>query len=236
MSIKCIIFDLGNTLVDSTGAIKNIDEEYNLPIWKGFGFTGNMEEFKEAKRKTDRELEVIASQKKTPRDLWAMKLAENLGIKISKQQAEEDFKGFENYFRENVKLIPGAREILDFLKERGYNLALISNGWTDLANQIIDEVKIREYFDLILISEDVGYRKCELKPFYILLEKLKLKPDECIMVRDRLDEDACARKLGIKVVWFEFDENYVHPKPTEKFDFKIKKLEELEDLLSKIDK
>ena len=55
----------------------------------------------------------------------------------------------------------------------------------------------------VVFSFEVGYRKPEKEIFMIALEKLKLKPEECIFIDDREKFLQTPRELGFKVILFK---------------------------------
>jgi FMN phosphatase YigB (HAD superfamily) len=60
---------------------------------------------------------------------------------------------------------------------------------------------LRKYFDVIVISEELGYEKSKLIPFIYALKKLRAKPTEVLMIGDDEYEDIIpAKKLGILTI------------------------------------
>jgi len=157
-----------------------------------------------------------------------------LGKEIDDKTAEEKDWMVWNYIIERTELMPNAIEILDYLKSKRMKTAIISNGNDDRANAIIDRFGLRKYFDLVVISENVGGEKSTTIPFKVALEKLNLNPKEAIMVGDRIDEDVLgAKRIGIKAVKFNWgpwkDTNYEKEKIEP--DFVIDDLIQLKDIL-----
>ena len=60
-------------------------------------------------------------------------------------------------------------------------------------------------FDMYTTYEDVGYCKPNPDYFRFLLDKLNLRPEECIMVGNDAEEDTAAEHLGMKVFLVETD-------------------------------
>jgi HAD superfamily hydrolase (TIGR01549 family) len=128
-----------------------------------------------------------------------------LGKNISQKIAKEKDMIFWEFVMKKVKLVPNAKEILTYIKNKGMSIVLISNGEVYGVNQILNKLNIRKYLDLIVISEEVGSEKCTSIPIQFALTKLGLKPNEVIMIGDRIDQDILgAKKLGIKNVKFNF--------------------------------
>jgi HAD superfamily hydrolase (TIGR01662 family) len=71
-----------------------------------------------------------------------------------------------------------------------------------MVREVLTQLRIIEYFDLILISSDLGYRKPHPAMFEIALKRLQIKPAQIIFIGDQLDVDVTgAQKAGIVSVW-----------------------------------
>ena len=79
---------------------------------------------------------------------------------------------------------------LDTLQERGYRLGLISNA-RDASNveRLIDQARLRPWFNPIVISASVGVRKPNPRIFKIVLDAWNLPPELVVMVGDMLGAD-----------------------------------------------
>jgi FMN phosphatase YigB (HAD superfamily) len=88
------------------------------------------------------------------------------------------------------QLAPGAEEMLEALVQADYKLALIANYNCDRAFQrTIDYLGLRRYFDLIITSAAVEYRKPDAKIFEPVLERWDALPYEVVIVGDSLVDD-----------------------------------------------
>jgi putative hydrolase of the HAD superfamily len=105
-------------------------------------------------------------------------------------------------FLEYCHLIPGTEEMLGSLKAR-YPLGLLSNFTHPPAAQaILDGLGITPFFDVVLISGELGYRKPHALVFHLLLEKLGVEPGELLYVGDDPEPDIDgAWSMGIRPVW-----------------------------------
>lgn len=99
--------------------------------------------------------------------------------------------------------VPGLMTTLQALQRRDLCLGLLSNA-ADEANvqRLIEKVGIRDFFDPILISAAIGFRKPAPAPFLQVLEHWKHEPEQAVMVGDRLDQDILgAQRVGIHQIW-----------------------------------
>lgn len=98
------------------------------------------------------------------------------------------------------KLYPQTITILKELSKK-YKLGIIANQ-TMGTQQRINDWNIGEYFDVVIASAEVGCSKPDLRIFNLALEQAGCKPEETVMIGDRLDNDIIpAKQIGMKTVW-----------------------------------
>ncbi len=121
---------------------------------------------------------------------------------------------------------------LEYLKTKGYRLALVSNfDYAPTAQTLIDKHGLRPFFESIVISADVGWRKPKDIIFETAMNKLNIEPNEALFVGDNYSADVIGSKaLGMDAAWINRrgePETDINPAP----DMIIKKLSELGDYL-----
>lgn len=124
---------------------------------------------------------------------------------------------YENFCRFQ-KLQPECLETLTALRKR-YRLGILSNG--PYRNQIvkIQALGLEEYFDMVLVSGEIGIHKPDVRIFQTAAERLGLKCEECAMIGDTFSTDISgAIKAGMKPVWFSSDRRCVSSWNVEKAD------------------
>ncbi|MEQ9619141.1 MAG: HAD family hydrolase [Deltaproteobacteria bacterium] len=98
--------------------------------------------------------------------------------------------------------LPGVPEILDDLRGRGYRLAVISNN-DGRTEEKCEEVGIREYFDHVFDSTNLGLVKPDPGIFKFALEKFGISPEEAVHVGDMYGTDVLGgTDAGLDVIWF----------------------------------
>ncbi len=111
--------------------------------------------------------------------------------------------------------VPGAEELLDYLKGKGYMLAVISNndGYTE---EKCEEVGIRRYLDYVFDSTKLDMVKPDRRIFKYAADKMGISPSEAVHVGDMYGTDVMgALNAGSDVIWFngrrmgKFDETDV---------------------------
>ncbi len=231
MKISFVIFDLTGTLTDQHSALHNIEENFDVPFLVKKGFNVNLEDFKKAREEADREMSKNYVKSKGVYDavLWTRLICRRLSIPYTKGLFDEWEMELRKYMDSKLKLMEGAKEILEYLKSKNYKLALFTNSARKTAEQKLGKFGIENYFDSVFVSEEIG-AKSSVQPFETIIEKLGAKADECIMIGNKMDEDMFAKKAGMKTVLLE-DSRQKYYKETEEPDFRIKKLEELKKIL-----
>ena len=89
------------------------------------------------------------------------------------------------------------------LLQKGYKLGIIANQKFGTA-ECLKAWSLRQYFDVIAASAEIGYAKPDKKIFEKAFELAKCTAEESVMVGDRLDNDIIpANALGMKTVWLK---------------------------------
>jgi FMN phosphatase YigB (HAD superfamily) len=139
---------------------------------------------------------------------------------------------------ENFEPLPHVHEVLRSLKGR-YKLAVICDTEEsgDVVRKVMEKAKILEYFDLVVVSSEVGVTKPNEKIFRVALNNLNLQPDEVVMVGNRISRDIIGgNQLGMKTILIKWNDRYKEEitNELEKPDFTIKALAELIPILNKL--
>nr|WP_199731678.1 beta-phosphoglucomutase [Cohnella endophytica] len=185
-NIKGALFDLDGVLVDTA--------KYHYLAWKeladqwGFEFTeADNERLKGVSRM--RSLEIVL---------------EVGGISISEEEklakAEQKNERYLEYIRrmDASELLPGAKDYLYRLKERGVRIALGSASKN--AAFILEKVGIADLFDAVVDGTKVAKAKPDPEVFLLGCRELGLKPDECAVFEDAEAGVAAAIAAGMYVV------------------------------------
>jgi len=91
-------------------------------------------------------------------------------------------------------------ETLEYLKKKGYKIAIISNSPPTTKDQLAN-LGIKQYFDVAIFSFEVGHRKPEKEIFLNLLNKVGAEASEALMIGDSLKYDINgASAVGIDAI------------------------------------
>ncbi|WOA59849.1 HAD family hydrolase [Bacillus mycoides] len=87
--------------------------------------------------------------------------------------------------------------------KRHFKVGIITNGSTQRQKAKIMNTSLNEYFDTIIISEEVGFSKPDKRIFELALKKLNVQPENTLFVGDDLEKDiAGCQNANIKGIWF----------------------------------
>ncbi|MCB0045428.1 MAG: HAD family hydrolase [Caldilineaceae bacterium] len=102
-------------------------------------------------------------------------------------------------------LRPGVIEMLDALRRDGYKLALLANYNCDRVFQrTVDYLGLRPYFDMVLTSAGVEYRKPDPQIFDLILERWGVLGYETVVVGDSLRHDVAGGvEIGAQTVFVD---------------------------------
>lgn len=130
------------------------------------------------------------------------------------------------------KLYPETAKVAVELSKK-YHLGVIANQSLGTAHRL-DNWGIGKYFDVIVASAEEGYVKPDLKIFELALKRADCKPEEAVMIGDRLDNDIVpAKKIGMKTIWVKqgLAKYQSINKKTEQPDYTINTISQLIELL-----
>ncbi|MCE3202165.1 beta-phosphoglucomutase [Paenibacillus sonchi] len=99
---------------------------------------------------------------------------------------------------DDSELLPGVREYLGRLKERGIGIALGSASKN--AVFILDKLKITGLFDAVVDGNTVSRAKPDPEVFQTACRRLRLQPADCVVFEDAEAGVAAARAAGMRVV------------------------------------
>ncbi len=199
--IRCVIFDFDDTLEDFWTTKRKTHLEVGKYIEKKYGV--KKEKFAEEFDAIDYHF-TLAGIGKNPksydRDLWFRYFAKNR-IKITESEIKKLTQMYWRAVLKYARLYPETKTVLKKIKQKK---AMItdSDGTREIKTARLKKLGIYNSFDIILTSDDTGQNKPSRKFYNIVCKKLKVKPEECVMVGDKPEVDLkLAKKLGMKTVW-----------------------------------
>ena len=170
--IKWIFFDIGSTLVDETEAYDHRVREM---------IAGTSITFKEFD-----DVRIALARQGLDGHSAAIK---HFGLTKTPWHSEDEVP------------YSDAHSTLAALVDKEYKLGIIANQKIGTTERLAFW-GLRQYFDVIVASAEIGYAKPDKEIFEKAFELAKCTAEESVMVGDRLDNDIIpAKALGMKTVW-----------------------------------
>jgi HAD superfamily hydrolase (TIGR01509 family) len=111
------------------------------------------------------------------------------------------------------EVLGSAQALLASLRSRGIKTGLVANSWPEPARLLRADVErfgLADVLDVIVFSDDVGFRKPRPEIFLYALAQLGVEPENAMFVGDGLDADVNgAARVGmatVQALWFRADE------------------------------
>lgn len=228
MTIRCITFDLDDTLWECHPVIEQAEQRFYQ--WLVSSYPKITEKYSEAELIADR----MAFMRSRPesqhhnltklRKSWMKHLANNAGYDYSLVEP-----GFEVFWlaRNEVTFYEGALDILEKLSNN-YTLGVISNGNAD-----VNHIGVGHLFDFSLSSEAAGVAKPHQDIFHQAVKMSECEIHEMVYVGDDPKRDILgAQQAGMHAIWYNPS---LKPWPGGKTPTAvIQDHAELEDIISKL--
>ena len=122
---------------------------------------------------------------------------------LSKEEGREIGYAKEASFRERAGELEPLPGLLDFLKEStecGLKTALVTNAPEENVGVILLALKLGEFFEEVVLSDEVGQVKPDPAPYRTALDRLGLSPEEAVAFEDSTSGISSAVGAGIPTV------------------------------------
>jgi AHBA synthesis associated protein len=177
--IRAAIFDLDGTLIDSYQAIY-------LGFHHAYTQMGLAPmPYEQVKRVVgpglDHTFRELLGEERVP---WA--------ISLFRQKYEE-------VFRENTRLLPDAREVLETLHGRGIRLAVATNKLGRFSREIFEHFGLENLFTVIVGDGDVPQNKPDPEMLQLAMEKMGAEKERTIFVGDSVIDIQTGKNAGVRV-------------------------------------
>lgn len=193
MAVKAILFDLDNTLID----FWKMKEESSRAALTGMINAGLKVEKEEAHKEMMRLFMRLGVESE---NIFQEFLKNRIG-RIDEKMLAAAINAYLKTKNTFMKTYPSVKPVLIELKKRKIKLAIVSDAPKVKVYQRLLAMNIEKYFDFVIGFEDTGAKKKTEIPLKVAIEKLKLEPNEIMMVGDSIKRDVLpAKKSGMIAV------------------------------------
>lgn len=182
--MKAVIFDMDGVLFDTESVCMKAWD--NAGEKMGVGKAGYMV-LKTLGMTAEKAIEIIKAEFGDDFD----------AVKFKQMGRDYSYHYFNTY---GVPEKPGLYEILDYLKDKGYKIALASSTSTQSVHHHLQEKGIEKYFDAVICGDMVEKSKPEPDIYLKACAELDEKPDDCVAIEDSKNGLLSAHCAGMPVV------------------------------------
>lgn len=182
--MKAVVFDMDGVLFDTESVcMKAWDYAGEL---MGVGKAGYMV-LKTLGMKAEMAIEILRNE-----------FGENFdAVKFKQTGRDYSYDYFNAY---GVPEKPGLYEILDYLKKKGYKIALASSTNSQSVYHHLKEKDIESYFDAVICGDMVEKSKPEPDIYLKACKELNENPADCVAIEDSKNGLLSAHRAGMQVI------------------------------------
>jgi HAD superfamily hydrolase (TIGR01549 family) len=206
MNCKAVIFDYIGTLVNCRG-YSMADSENNLyNSLAASGFDIEKRCFLDAYNIAHKKYRIVRYEhyQEVTNAVWVAEALTSLGYKVIPQdeRIKAGLNVFFQDFIDTLELREGAKEILTETAQQ-YRVGLLSNfTFGPVIHNSLKNVDIDRFFNAIIVSEEIGWRKPSPVIFQDMLQRLHVTADEAVFIGDSpLEDIRGALDMGIRTVF-----------------------------------
>lgn len=130
-----------------------------------------------------------------------------INVSKAKVSVEELLNVYKQIYLKLAYFDPKMTKLIKDLRKK-YTVACLSDT-TEFHRQINEEKGFFKLFDFYFTSSGLGVTKDEVRAFEIVIEKLKIKPSDCIFIDDKEGHVERAKSIGIDAIQFKNYEQLV---------------------------
>ena len=177
--LKAVVFDMDGVLIDSEKLYRRIFKKVTEELGGTF---------------TD---ELFRSMMGIPESKGLPMFHKKAGIKAPIQAFIERFNRMKEKLFKSLELNSGIRQILEFLKKRGYNLAIATSTSKSETLSRLRNLNILGYFDVIVCGDEVENPKPSPDIYIKALEGLGIKASDATVFEDSKNGVLAAKSAGV---------------------------------------
>ncbi len=183
MPLKLVVFDMDQTLVNSTACICNAANAGLKAIGKP----------------------TMAPEKIRPKiGMQTWRFLQLFSGEKDIHKSEQLITAYKAYFKEHCikecTLYDGVKETLATLQKKKINLAVATTAKLELAVRLLKGLGIVDYFDLMVGEEVIHHEKPDPESLFMIADHFKIDPDDAFMVGDTVMDVEAGKSAGMHTV------------------------------------
>ena len=122
---------------------------------------------------------------------------------LSSEEGRSVFEAKEASFRERageLEPLPGLLDFLREIKDRGLQTGLVTNAPGENVGAILPALKLQDFFDIVVLSDEVEAVKPDPAPYDEALRRLGVPPEAALAFEDSVSGIASAVGAGVPTV------------------------------------
>ncbi len=193
--VQALLFDLDNTLMDRDYTFRSFSTQFVQD------FLGHLD--LEAAEAVIEDIILRDADGYRDKDGFFLELSEVLPWETPVSAAHIRAYYDASYFNHSAKM-KDADDILNYCRERGYILGLVTNGRKEIQDHKIDLLGLRDYFKTIVISGEAGISKPDPNIYGLALDRLGVSAEQTLFIGDHPVNDIWgAGKAGMNSIWLK---------------------------------
>jgi 2-haloacid dehalogenase len=195
-----VLFDIDDTLVDfqksETASLSKCYERY-FKNWVNF------EQFHIDYSRINHSLWKLVEQNKISPAILRKERFKQVAEHYGMSDSLEISSYYQEQLIQNSCWVSGAPELLTELKGKNIKLGFVTNGFSYLQKSKYNKLKLAQYSDILVISEEIGFSKPHPHIFFHALNLTNTDVKHTLMVGDSLTSDGeGARSVGMPFCWY----------------------------------
>ena len=190
MDTKAIVFDAYGTLFDVNSAAEKCKDKIG-DQWEGFANFW---------RTTQLEYTWLRSLMKRHKDFWKV-TEDSLDKSMKVYNIDMSMKKDLLNLYKILSPYPEVKEIIRKLKDKGFKLAILSNGTPELLSELVKSDKLDNLFDDLFSIEEVGIYKPDSKVYDIPVNEYKINSSEITFLSANTWDVSGGGNYGYNSIW-----------------------------------
>lgn len=118
------------------------------------------------------------------------------------------FPYYAEHIADHTRPYPGVVETLHALQTMGLTLAICSNKPIDMTEQLLQQLRLRSLFRIVLGGDSLPERKPHPLPLQHIMRECSFSPEQTIMVGDMIFDIQSGRQAGVWTCGISYDSKH----------------------------